>query len=66
MGSLVEEEHEDNEAGLEGGLQGVKEARPEVAVSSSVAADVILFVFLSYVQVLRCNVRSRFERRGGA
>lgn len=62
MGSLVEEEEDvDNETGLEGGLQGVEERRPEFAVSLSGVAESV-YIFLSSAHALRFTVRSRFKR----
>lgn len=66
MGSLAEEEeHEENETGLEGELQGVEEARPEVAVSPPGAADVILFAsVLRTSAMLHRKVKVRTLWRG--
>lgn len=66
MGSLVEEEEDvDNETGLEGGLQGVEEGRPEFAVSLLGVAESVFFCFLSSAHALRFTVRSRFKRHEG-
>lgn len=42
MGSLAEED-ENHETGLEDGLQGVEEERPELAVSRSGVAESLYF-----------------------